>query len=56
MNLLKRSIPSTIASTKGAPPVPVDVSNKDSNMAGSGFLNFTKVQQRSMSISSNSRH
>ncbi|KAJ9502176.1 hypothetical protein H2202_002240 [Exophiala xenobiotica] len=43
MNLLRRSLPGTIASTKGAPPVPVNVSNKDSNMAGSGFLNFTKT-------------
>jgi hypothetical protein len=54
MNLLRRSLPGTIALSKGAPPVPVNVSNKDSKMAGSGFLNFTKVHQRSVRISSTS--
>ncbi|KIW26673.1 uncharacterized protein PV07_06488 [Cladophialophora immunda] len=42
-SVLRRSLPSTIISTKDAPPAPVSTTVASSAMAGSGFVNFSRT-------------
>ncbi|KIX10540.1 uncharacterized protein Z518_01623 [Rhinocladiella mackenziei CBS 650.93] len=51
MDLIGRSIPGTIVSTEGTPPVSVTATDSDGKMAGSGFMTFAKTILLPMFIS-----